>query len=260
MFLWDGGRWQDEDLSMDECFAWLREWPSAPTHTITGVLELYEQLTPTRVYTKIKTGTSQGEITCRLCGDTAETLAHVLAGCPALAQSKYLERHNAALKVLFFEVCKDLQLVDSVPPWYSLVAPKPVYESPEAQAYWDVPVYAEQSYVKANRVDVRFVDHRRKRVWAVEMSCPWLDNRRKKEREKTEKYAPLCWELRKQYPGYVVEQCNVVIDVLGGWSKDLEKTIKKLVGARGREVLRRMQKAIISSSLNIARAFKATVK
>lgn len=60
-------RWQDEDLSMDECFAWLREWPSAPTHTITGVLELYKQLTPTRVYTKIKTGTSQGEITCRLC-------------------------------------------------------------------------------------------------------------------------------------------------------------------------------------------------
>ena len=60
-------RWQDEDLSMDECFAWLRKWPSAPTHTITGVLELYEQLTPTRVYTKIKTGNSQGEITCRRC-------------------------------------------------------------------------------------------------------------------------------------------------------------------------------------------------
>ena len=51
-------------------------------------------------------------------------------------------------------------------------------------------MYAEQSYVKANRVDVRFVG----RVWAVEMSCPWLDNRRKKEREKTEKYAPLRWE------------------------------------------------------------------
>ncbi|XP_068708268.1 uncharacterized protein [Montipora foliosa] len=194
--------WQDEDLSMDECFAWLRERPSAPTYTITGVLELYEQLTPTRVYPNIKTGTSQGEITCRLCGGAAETLAHVLAGCPALAQSKYLERHNAALQVLFFEVCKGLQLMDSVPPWYSLVAPKPVYESPEAQVYWDVPVYAEQSYVKANRVDVRFVDHRRKRVWAVEMSCLWSDNRRKKEREKTEKYAPLRWELRKQYPDY----------------------------------------------------------
>ena len=94
------------------------------------------------------------------------------------------------------------------------------------------------------------------------MSCPWLANCRKKEMEKTEKYAPLRWELRKQYPGYVVEQRNIciVIDVLGGWSKDLEKTIKKLVGTREKEVLRRMQKAIISSSLDIARAFKATVK
>ena len=106
-------------------------------------------------------------------------------------------------------------------------------------------MYAGQSYVKAKSVDVRFVDHRSKRVWAVEMSCPWLDSRRKKEREKTEKYAPLRWEVRKQYPGYVVEQCNVVIDVLGDCSKDLEKTIKKLVGTRGKEVLRRMQKAII---------------
>ena len=35
---------------------------------------------------KIKTGTSQGEITCRLCGGAAESLAHVLTGCPVLAQ------------------------------------------------------------------------------------------------------------------------------------------------------------------------------
>ena len=39
------------------------------------------------------------------------------------------------VKVLFFEICKDLKLVDSP------VTPKPVYESPDAQAYWDVPNY-----------------------------------------------------------------------------------------------------------------------
>ncbi|PFX32789.1 Cofilin/actin-depolymerizing factor-like [Stylophora pistillata] len=136
--------WQDKDLSGDECFNWLRDWKSAPTHTITGLLELYEQLTPTRVYTKLKTGTSQGETTCKLSGGATETLTHVLAWCPALAQSKYLDRHNAVLKVLFFEVCKELELVDSVPPWYSLVSAKPVYESSDAQAYWDVPVCTDE--------------------------------------------------------------------------------------------------------------------
>ena len=39
---------------------------------------------------------------------------HILAGCSALAQSKYLERDNSALKVLFFELLQDLKLIDSV--------------------------------------------------------------------------------------------------------------------------------------------------
>ena len=39
-------------------------------------------------------------------------------------------------------------------------AAKPTNESDERKAFWDVTVYAEHTYVRANRVDVRFVDHR----------------------------------------------------------------------------------------------------
>ena len=80
--------------------------------------------------------------------------------------------HNAALKIFFFERCKDLKLVESVPPWYSPVKPKTIHESDEGKAFWDVAVYAENTYVRANRVDARFVDHKAKQVWAVEMRCP----------------------------------------------------------------------------------------
>ena len=144
-------RWQDSELSQSGCFAWLRDWTCAPTHTA-GVMEMYEQLTPTKVYTVHKAGTTQGDVTSRLWGESTETLAHVLAGCSVLAQSKYLERHNAALKVLFFKMSRELTLIYSVPPWYSRVVPKPVYESLEALAFWDVPVYAEHTIVKANRI------------------------------------------------------------------------------------------------------------
>ena len=68
-----------------------------------------------------------------MCGEVVESLEHVLAGCLALAQSKYLARYNAALEVLFFEMLRDLQLCEAVPPWYSPVAPKPLYESPDAR-------------------------------------------------------------------------------------------------------------------------------
>ena len=50
-------RWEDDQLSADGCFAWLSGWACALTHTITGVIELYEQLLPTRVYAAYKTGT-----------------------------------------------------------------------------------------------------------------------------------------------------------------------------------------------------------
>ena len=61
---------------------------------------------------------------------------------------------------------------------------------------------------------------------------------------------------RACYPGYEVKQFNIIIDVLGGWSVDVEETMKDLVGQRSRSVMRRMQKVILSHSLNIAQAFK----
>ena len=59
-----------------------------------------------------------------------------------------------------------------------------MYESPGAKAYWDVPVFAEYEHVPQNRVDARFIDHKEKKIIAVEMSCPWVDNRTEKERRR----------------------------------------------------------------------------
>ena len=49
-------------------------------------MELYEHLTPTSVYTSSKTGTTQGDVPCRLCGKAAATLSHVLSVCSALVK------------------------------------------------------------------------------------------------------------------------------------------------------------------------------
>ena len=84
-----------------------------------------------------------------------------------------------------------------------------------------------------------------------------MNNREIKSCEKTEKYAPLRLELKRQFPGYQVKQFNIVMDVLGGYSEKLESTIRSLVGVkRGKEVLLKMQKVVLSESLNIARFFK----
>ena len=83
-----------------DCFAWLGNWRSAPSSTIAGAKELYQQLLPTKVYQQKKTGlNSNSDITCRMCGEGQENMSRVLAGCTDLVQTKYLARHNAALKV-----------------------------------------------------------------------------------------------------------------------------------------------------------------
>ena len=88
------------------------------------------------------------------------------------------------------------------------------------------------------------------------MSCPWLDNHKVKEMEKTQKYGPLMWELRERNPGYQVKQYNIIIDVLGGFSADVSQTVKELVGEKSATILQRLQRSVISSTLNFARSFK----
>lgn len=68
---------------------------------------------------------------------------NVVSGCSALVQTLYLARHNAALKILFFEMLRGYQLADAMPPWYSPVQPKPVYQDDKVAVYWDVPVFTE---------------------------------------------------------------------------------------------------------------------
>lgn len=44
---------------------------------------------------------------------------------------------------------------------------------------------------KSNRVDARFIERENKEMMLIDMSCPWMDNRKQEEEEKTLKYARL---------------------------------------------------------------------
>ena len=169
-----------------------------------------------------------------MCGKAAESLAQVLSGCSALAQNRCHLRHNAALSGTVLPAALRLgtgRLSTSV-----VFACASLYKSSQVKAYWDVPVFAEHEHLPQNRVDARFIDHKEK-VIVLEMSCPWMDNWAQKGEEKSRKYGPPRWKLKQPYPGYLVKQHSIRIDVLGVWSREVD-----LFGDRGGEILRRMQK------------------
>ena len=104
-------------------------------------------------------------------------------------------------------------------------------------------------------MDARIVDKERKTVTLLEISCPWIENWKQKDKEKTRKYAPLRWEIKKQYPGYKIS--IILMDVLRGFSKGLSSSVREIIGAKhSRDVPGWMQKSVLSSSMNIARTFK----
>ena len=52
-------------------------------------------------------------------------------------------------------------------------------------------------------------------------------------------------------------QFNIIVDVLGGYSRDVRKALsKEPVGDKSDTIALQIQKSVITSSLNIARGFK----
>ena len=138
----------------------------------------------------------------------------MLAGCSAIAQTKYLERHNSVLRILFFEILNKYNLLPREEyAWYKRIIPKPVYENEELKALRDLLLFAEQVEVRGNGIDAKVIDKVKKEVILVEMSCPWMENRQMKTEEKMRKCSPLRGELKLRYPRYNVSQHNIIMDV-----------------------------------------------
>ena len=145
------------------CFSWLCRWKTAPTHTVAGVYELYQQLLPTKIYQQYKAKTSNNtDVKFRMCGKAMESVPHVLSGCSALAQSEYKTRHDAALKILFFDLLCDMGLIESAPSWCLPETPKPEYKNDRASAFWDVPLYAEKTEEQVRLMQELWISRRRR--------------------------------------------------------------------------------------------------
>ena len=117
-------------------------------------------------------------------------------------------------------------------------------------------LFADTTQLKANRIDATIIDKTSKEFRVIEISCPRLENRESKDFAKTAKYSQLRPEVTNRYPEYKVNLYNIIMDVPGGYSKEVEQNIKEHVGDKCKSIMRQMQKEILSSSLHIARMFK----
>ena len=68
----------------------------------------------------------------------------------------------------------------------------------------------------------------------------------------TQVWSPSVGTTNALNPGYCIKQHNIVIDVLGGYLRDVSQALRDLGGETSSKVVRRMQKSVITSTLHIA--------
>ena len=118
---------------------------------------------------------------------------------------------------------------------------------------WDCSVTTEaRAPDEGNRPDLQIIDQEDKRIDILEMACPSWRNRAETSERKTRKYQTVRDEMRERYQGYDVNQTNIIVDILGGYDRDLTEKLGSLIGNEAaRTALLAMQKTILIHAMRI---------
>ncbi len=54
---------------------------------------------------------------CRICGKYEESIDHIVSGCPELAKTEYIQRHNKAAAYLHWTICGEYK-IKTADKWY----------------------------------------------------------------------------------------------------------------------------------------------
>ena len=209
------------------------------------VIAAQDQSLATRSYHHniIKDGTDPK---CRMCNQYDETIDHIVSGCPTLARTEYIQRHNRAAGYIHWKICKHFGL-PAADKWYEH-KPETVTENTSVTVLWDMPVNTDRE-IKANRPDIIIKNKEDKTCLMIDMTVPSERNVTIKEVEKLSKYKDLEIEVTRMW-GMKTTTIPVVIGALGLIKKGLEKRIDQIPGS---STIHELQKIVLLGSAHIIR-------
>ena len=167
--------------------------------------------------------------------------------------------------MFFFEVLAKLQLIEVVPGWSSPDKVKPEYSNERYELYWDIPEYSgkyKETIEDSARPDGKIVMHQEKKIFLIKQTVPWHETRDERYEYKKKKYVEVQTYLKLEFPDYDIDQVTLVMDVFGGFSKNLIENILKVFEKKedANRIIKNMQKSIISSEAHLTRVFKMRTK
>ena len=229
--------WNDPMLS-DGTYYILREWKNIPDTVISIYVNISQQLLPTKIYKANKLKETQHDLKGHLCGINNETVPHLMSSCSEIAQSLYKSRHDKMLRPVYHHVLHKYSFESEVSkPWYQQEMPKPAKENKRVKVFWDIPIYVDKAPENgANRLDMVILDKINKNWIIIEGTVCLIGEITEREKLKSSKYRDLREALKRLYPGYTVQQLNIVLDYLGHKQKLLDYYVNPKNGYIARTV------------------------
>ena len=130
---------------------------------------------------------------CRMCRQFAESVEHIVAGCPMMAQTVYLDRHNAVASAIHWSLCGYCSFPRSNNWWQN--HPEPVVENENFKLLYDFNIFTDH-LISARRPDLVYVDKQSRKAYLIDIACVMDRNVMTKEKEKVDKYLSLMIELQ----------------------------------------------------------------
>ena len=168
----------------------------------------------------------EGDVKCRMCGKSAETVGHLMSACDKLAQRDYKRRHDRMGLRIYWELCGKYGITRTER-WFEETPDRiRVKKDGRYEIWWDKKVETAK-VLEHNRPDVVVIDRELKRWTMVDFSVPFDANVVTKELEKTRKYEKLATEVSREHRVTTVV-IPIVVGALGTVSRNLAGCLRRL--------------------------------
>ncbi|GJQ86666.1 hypothetical protein Trydic_g14754 [Trypoxylus dichotomus] len=163
-----------------------------------------------------------GDTRCRTCRTHEETAMHLLSACSRYAPTLLTDRHNIALKALYYHLRHEYKIDEQRIAPYQVRDPETVITNDRCKMFRNFS-FSTTTQLPHNKPDFVIPDSLEKKMYVIEMSCPGETNTADEEDEKTRKYKDIkeCKFSRptfyyRPYP-MVIENVSMVIRNCDGY-------------------------------------------
>jgi hypothetical protein len=231
----------EDNVDVNRTFQWLRK--SDFTIESEGfITAAQDQAIQTRNIAKNIYHTAPSD-KCRMCNKHVESVTHILAECPFIAQTLYMERHNQVAAYIHWKLSKLNALETEYDTW-TQHTPRKIIENSHTKMLWDCNIFTDNK-ISARRPDIVVINKTTNSGLIIDINCPNDRNVCVNEIKKMHKYSELKIEVERIWKIHF-EIVPIVIGCLGAVSKSLPHHLKR-IGLNHSDIAKLQEITLLSS-------------